>query len=297
MPLNRSLVSVVTCAFLVAILASMGLMALSRWAKESSSASLELVQMSSDLHALDALEWQAISKGSVDAALQHDASALFTHLDRVTPAEKKLRDAIAHYHRALEQEFKFLAVHDLAAAREVDAQQVDPSFEKLEKMIVARVALGKVEEQRVWHAVELGLVACVLSLAVFISMLFASLGRARSHHAQELGEALRRLQDSEQRWKFALEGANQAVWDWDLRSDKGYSSPRWQQLLGGSESDALNDSIANWKKQIHPEDLDAFNAAIAQPASAQETFEIQHRYLAPKGWIWVRTRGMPWQSV
>jgi PAS domain-containing protein len=39
-----------------------------------------------------------------------------------------------------------------------------------------------------------------------------------------LGERERALRDSEYRWKFAIEGAGDGLWDWDVRANTTYYS-------------------------------------------------------------------------
>ena len=62
-----------------------------------------------------------------------------------------------------------------------------------------------------------------------------------------------KLEDSELRWKFALEGAGDGVWDWNIATDQAVYSTRWKEMLGYAEDDILptNDE---WKRRIHPED-------------------------------------------
>ncbi len=35
---------------------------------------------------------------------------------------------------------------------------------------------------------------------------------------------------SEERWKFAIEGAGEGVWDWDLQTNHVFRSARWHQI-------------------------------------------------------------------
>ncbi len=40
------------------------------------------------------------------------------------------------------------------------------------------------------------------------------------------------LRESEQRYALAVRGSHDGIWDWDLRANRIYHSPRWKQLLG-----------------------------------------------------------------
>ncbi|MGA8864098.1 MAG: GAF domain-containing protein, partial [Gallionella sp.] len=43
------------------------------------------------------------------------------------------------------------------------------------------------------------------------------------------------LRDSEQRWKFALEGAGDGVWDWNPKTDEALFSKRYEEMVGYAE--------------------------------------------------------------
>src|SRR5688572_17021708 len=38
------------------------------------------------------------------------------------------------------------------------------------------------------------------------------------------------LHASEDRWKFALEGAGDGVWDWNMETDEVFRSARWKEI-------------------------------------------------------------------
>lgn len=105
-------------------------------------------------------------------------------------------------------------------------------------------------------------------------------------------KALQALRESEERWHFALEGAGDGVWDWDIASGEIYLSNRCQQLLGLSRPEAIAD-FKLWQTGIHPDDLPTVLADLAsylrQP---QGSFAIEHRFLKDQGWIWLLGRGM-----
>lgn len=97
---------------------------------------------------------------------------------------------------------------------------------------------------------------------------------------------------SKDRWGFALECANQGVWDADLVSGKTYYSPIWKQLLGYGP-DELNDSGTLWLELIHPDDREiARNADLDHRLGRTPYFEAEFRMHHKDGhWVWIADRG------
>lgn len=62
-------------------------------------------------------------------------------------------------------------------------------------------------------------------------------------------KTLERLREAEERWRFALEGAGDGVWDWNIQSNEFYHSPRWREMLGYDDTPDLA-----WYKLLHPDD-------------------------------------------
>ena len=100
------------------------------------------------------------------------------------------------------------------------------------------------------------------------------------------------LREAEARLSLAIAGSNEGIWDWDRTSDTVYFSPRWKEIIGYADHELPND-LAEWKKRIHPEDLDrvlAVNDAFF--SSADTHFVIEYRLLHKDGtYRWVLGRG------
>lgn len=97
---------------------------------------------------------------------------------------------------------------------------------------------------------------------------------------------------SEQRWKFALEGSGDGVWDWDAQNGRVYFSRRWKQILGHTEAE-LGDQPSEWSSRIHPEDLATVKARIvAHLREETPVYHSEHRMRHKAGhYIWVIERG------
>jgi PAS domain S-box-containing protein len=104
--------------------------------------------------------------------------------------------------------------------------------------------------------------------------------------------AVRELADAEERWKFALEGSDAGVWDWDLVSGKVYYSARWKSILGLTAEDP-GETLAVWRERIHPDDRQATSAAIEDHLEGRSaSFRHEHRLRREDGrYIWILGHG------
>jgi len=108
-----------------------------------------------------------------------------------------------------------------------------------------------------------------------------------------LGKREWSLLESEERWKFALEGAGDGVWDWDIQTGAAVFSRRWKEMLGFAESE-IEDNASEWTNRVHPEDMPNVMAAIqAHIDGKTASAAVEFRMLCKDGsWKWVLGRGM-----
>jgi diguanylate cyclase (GGDEF)-like protein/PAS domain S-box-containing protein len=107
------------------------------------------------------------------------------------------------------------------------------------------------------------------------------------HHAQKA------LESSEQRYALAAAGANDGLWDWDLRTGEVYYGPRWKSMIGFTE-DEIGKSPEEWMKRVHPEDLEKLKTDLASHVLGKTAhFENEHRMLhRDGGYRWMLSRGV-----
>ncbi|MEF3697780.1 PAS domain S-box protein [Desulfolutivibrio sp.] len=92
----------------------------------------------------------------------------------------------------------------------------------------------------------------------FLLLLAAFIGATGA--IRRKNEAL--LRESEARWQYALEGAGDGVWDWDVQTGAVALSRRWKEMLGFAP-DELPDSYETWRNLVHPDDLDMAEGRLA----------------------------------
>ena len=102
-----------------------------------------------------------------------------------------------------------------------------------------------------------------------------------------------RLKESEERYALAFRGANDGLWDWDLRSGKIFYSDRWKDMLGLSNV-PLNHDPESWFNLIHPDEVEGLKNAIEEHLLGKsEALEYEYRALHGDGTFrWVLTRGV-----
>jgi PAS domain S-box-containing protein len=104
------------------------------------------------------------------------------------------------------------------------------------------------------------------------------------------------LKQSEERYALAFEGANDGLWDWDMRGDEVFRSRRCFDILGygpDAENAARMNNHGWWMAQIHPDDFAATSAAIDKCIDdGENAFAMEYRMRRADGsYCWLSDRG------
>jgi PAS domain S-box-containing protein len=102
------------------------------------------------------------------------------------------------------------------------------------------------------------------------------------------------LRASQERFALAVEGSNDGIWDWDMRTNASYASPRWYGMLGYApgelehgEGDDLILSL------MHPDDREHFLEVNEDYWSGRiPNYEVETRLRHKDGsYRWILSRG------
>ncbi|MFZ2098585.1 MAG: EAL domain-containing protein [Anaerolineales bacterium] len=101
------------------------------------------------------------------------------------------------------------------------------------------------------------------------------------------------LRESEERYALAVRAANDGLWDWNLKKNLIYYSPRWKQMLGYSDEE-IGDNPNEWFNRVHPDDIAQLKTNIsAHIKGLSAHFECEYRIQHSNGsYRWVLSRGM-----
>lgn len=101
------------------------------------------------------------------------------------------------------------------------------------------------------------------------------------------------LRASEERWKFALEGAGEGVWDWNIATGHALFSQRMLDFWGCAEG-SVEPRIEAWHRRVHADDAPRLMAELeAHLAGRTAGFAVEHRVRCEDGhWQWALARGM-----
>lgn len=93
-------------------------------------------------------------------------------------------------------------------------------------------------------------------------------------------------------FELAVDGTNDGIWDWDLKTNELYLSKRWKAMLGYNDEEIEN-SFAGWSNLWHPNDVEKIKKALDDHLDGlTQRYELIHRLRhKDQHWCWIMTRG------
>jgi len=103
----------------------------------------------------------------------------------------------------------------------------------------------------------------------------------------------KKLRESEERYDLAARGANDGLWDWNLKRNEIYYSTRWKTMLGFKEHE-IGNNPDEWLKRIHPDDQKRVRESLISHINGETPhFEYEYRIQhANNVYMWILTRGL-----
>lgn len=100
------------------------------------------------------------------------------------------------------------------------------------------------------------------------------------------------LRIREERWRYALTGSGEGVFDWDMIGETIYLSQQWKAMLGYDE-ELLDSAVTTWSARVHPDDLERTREVLsAYLSGTTPAYENEYRMRHGDGsWRWILAKG------
>ena len=102
--------------------------------------------------------------------------------------------------------------------------------------------------------------------------------------------AVAALRKSEERLSLAMEATSDGLYDWNLKTDDVFYSPRWFTMLGYAP-DSMPHHLSTWERLVHPDDLPGTRERQRRCIAGLEPYSTEFRMLTSDGgWKWILSR-------
>jgi PAS domain S-box-containing protein len=99
------------------------------------------------------------------------------------------------------------------------------------------------------------------------------------------------LRMANERFHLAVEGSSVGLWDWDVRTDELFWSPRFMEIVGLDPAD-FKPTFDEFGDRLHPVDRDRVMLAVNAHMAERKPFDIEYRLRHESGfYVWIHARG------
>ncbi len=126
-------------------------------------------------------------------------------------------------------------------------------------------------------------------VGVTTALLFLLLKRLTARLAAAEAQYIRQ----EARWRQALDGVGDGLWDWSVQTSDVYFSPALERMLGYAPGE-FRSHVSEWEARVHPDDLPGVRAKLDLHLSgATAAYSCETRIRRKDGsYAWVLDRGV-----
>lgn len=98
--------------------------------------------------------------------------------------------------------------------------------------------------------------------------------------------------EEKSRFQLAIEGSSDGLWDWDLKTNEIFYSPRWKYMIGYKDYEIKN-HFSEWTSRIPYKDRKNAKGKLRDHINGKtDIFECVYRLLHKNGnWVWILNRG------
>jgi PAS domain S-box-containing protein len=145
---------------------------------------------------------------------------------------------------------------------------------------------------------EAGALQVCIGILVFLGVMLQYGYLAESQLFDALDSSTRNLslglslQDSEQRFRMAMDASTDALWDWNLVDGSAYFSPAYYRMIGHVPND-FPMAFESWEARVHPDDRGRVVGIKRNCIENRSShFDVEYRMRTAQGdWKWIRGRG------
>ncbi len=96
--------------------------------------------------------------------------------------------------------------------------------------------------------------------------------------------------ESEQRFNRVVDATNEGIWEWNVKKDEVWYSPKLMKLIGFEETETP--SLQKWLDHIHPEHLPYVEQALDAHFNDNQAYEVEYLGIdSDKSYSWFYSRG------
>lgn len=178
------------------------------------------------------------------------------------------------------EELRTMTIYDILSPE--DLKRAPPRYEE--------VADGKTAQRTHLALTRTG---AVVALEATIKLLDDDRAQFVARDITQWQRVEERLRESEERYALAVQGANDGLWDWDMRTGNLYYSPRWKEILG-YEDHEIGSGPDEWFDRIHSGDLPRVREDLRDhlDGDSKHFFSEYRMHHKSGAWIWVLARGL-----